>query len=186
MSTRSRFLEAIFRAAQATDARSVQDQSRDIIDAFLAYGSETPDNRDCAQRVEWGSVQDGTSAQRAARGFRLKSGTSLSDILNVAEGCPVPPDVSCKYPSLAQEDWNASMRLVTVLLSALCVCKEPGSRGARDPSRGSLVEKLNSEDLAALVVDALVDAGVVDHVDLEAAIKIASVEIDVRKAMGDY
>jgi hypothetical protein len=47
-------------------------------------------------------------------------------------------------------------------------------------------DKLTSEELAALIVDALIDAGLVLKDQAERAIEIAKVEIDVRKAMGDY
>lgn len=46
--------------------------------------------------------------------------------------------------------------------------------------------RLSSESLAALVVDALIDANVVNRDDAETAIKIATEEIEVRKALGDY
>jgi hypothetical protein len=45
---------------------------------------------------------------------------------------------------------------------------------------------LTSEDLAGLIVDALVDAGIVERACFEQAVRIAMTEIDVRKAMGDY
>ena len=47
-------------------------------------------------------------------------------------------------------------------------------------------DRLTSEDLAALVIDALLQAGIVEKEDVERAMKIAVEEIDVRKAMGDY
>jgi hypothetical protein len=47
-------------------------------------------------------------------------------------------------------------------------------------------EKLSSEDLAALVVDALLRADVVSDVDVPRAIAIAREEIEARKAVGDY
>ena len=46
--------------------------------------------------------------------------------------------------------------------------------------------KLTSEVLAALVADALIDAGIVMKEHLELAVKIAAEEIEVRKALGDY
>ena len=46
--------------------------------------------------------------------------------------------------------------------------------------------RLRSESLAALVVDALVDASIVKQEDVERAIEIATEEIEVRKALGDY
>jgi hypothetical protein len=46
--------------------------------------------------------------------------------------------------------------------------------------------KLTSESLAALIIDALVDAKIIKKEDLEQAIAIATEEIDARKAMEDY
>jgi hypothetical protein len=48
------------------------------------------------------------------------------------------------------------------------------------------ISQMSSIQLATRVVDALVDAGVVANADLAAAVEVAAVEIDVRKAMGDY
>jgi hypothetical protein len=45
---------------------------------------------------------------------------------------------------------------------------------------------LSSEALADLIVDALVDAGLVRKEDFDQAAGIAKTEIDVRKALGDY
>ena len=47
-------------------------------------------------------------------------------------------------------------------------------------------DDLSSKDLAALIVDALMYAGVVSNDDFKRAIEIATEEIEVRKAMGDY
>jgi hypothetical protein len=46
--------------------------------------------------------------------------------------------------------------------------------------------KLTSESLAALIIDALIDAKIVQEEDADKAIEIATEEIDVRKAAGDY
>jgi hypothetical protein len=48
------------------------------------------------------------------------------------------------------------------------------------------ISQMSSIQLATLIVDALVDAAVVAKPDLAAGVKVAAVEIDVRKAMGDY
>ena len=47
-------------------------------------------------------------------------------------------------------------------------------------------DPIASRDLAALIVDALVDAGIVKADDIRRAIEVATDEIDVRKALGDY
>jgi hypothetical protein len=53
-------------------------------------------------------------------------------------------------------------------------------------SRHPTAKRLNSEDLAALIVDALCDAGFVAKTDTPAAVTVAATEIEVRKALGDY
>jgi hypothetical protein len=45
---------------------------------------------------------------------------------------------------------------------------------------------LESKDLAELIIDALVDAHLLSKLDFDKAVEIATEEIDVRKAMGDY
>lgn len=47
-------------------------------------------------------------------------------------------------------------------------------------------ETLTNGSLAAMIVDALVDAGIVKNEDIERSIEIAAEEISVRKAAGDY
>jgi hypothetical protein len=46
--------------------------------------------------------------------------------------------------------------------------------------------RLSSGDLAALIVDALCDAGLVKRDDFERAVEVAAEEIEARKAAGDY
>jgi len=48
------------------------------------------------------------------------------------------------------------------------------------------MNKISSEGLADLIVDALVDAGFIRKEDFAEASKVAKTEIDVRKALGDY
>lgn len=45
---------------------------------------------------------------------------------------------------------------------------------------------LTSESLAVLIIDALVDTGLVAQGNFDEAVNIAKIEIDARKAMNDY
>ena len=54
-----------------------------------------------------------------------------------------------------------------------------------DKAAGS-ANRLSSDDLAALIVDALLRANVVAQENVARAMKIATEEIEVRKAVGDY
>jgi len=42
-----------------------------------------------------------------------------------------------------------------------------------------------SQQLAELIVDALVDAGLIERADCARAVEVATEEIDVRRAVGD-
>jgi hypothetical protein len=46
--------------------------------------------------------------------------------------------------------------------------------------------KLSSSELAELVVDALLRAGIVEEADVQRSLLIATEEIEARKAVGDY
>lgn len=48
------------------------------------------------------------------------------------------------------------------------------------------VERLSSEELAAHIVDALLQAGIVNEANVQRSITIAAEEIEARKVMGDY
>jgi hypothetical protein len=58
-----------------------------------------------------------------------------------------------------------------------------------EPREGLKTESdgtLSSDSLAAIIVDALVDCGLLERVRFEEAVAVARTEIDVRKALGDY
>jgi hypothetical protein len=57
---------------------------------------------------------------------------------------------------------------------------------AEDAPRGSSDRTLSSETLAALIVDALVEAGIIAEARFDEAIAVAAEEIKARKALGDY
>ena len=48
------------------------------------------------------------------------------------------------------------------------------------------MRKLSSEGLAVLIVGALVDAGIIKREAFQQAVAIATREIEIRKAGGDY
>lgn len=61
--------------------------------------------------------------------------------------------------------------------------KRPHGRATLPPGDPG---RLRSEDLAAIIVDALLRANVVAKCDVERALAIATEEVDVRKSLGDY
>ena len=75
---------------------------------FLQYGSETPDNRECIIEL--------CIVDKDSFGLGLKNGVLVSDIMNSAEGCAISGQVKQDYPDLTQKQWDAVLRLTTMLL----------------------------------------------------------------------
>ena len=85
--------------------------------AFLSLGSETEDNCQALRHItvsEFGSESD-----FALGGLQLaRAGVPLSQVLNCAEGCPIPMQVQERYPDLEQNEWDAVLRVATMTLLA--------------------------------------------------------------------
>jgi hypothetical protein len=80
-------------------------------EALLALGSETPDNLNCAGRIEIGEG-DGKV------GLML-GGHRLADIAHELEDQPIPDALRSAFPNLTDRDWEAFGRVTTLLYIAL-------------------------------------------------------------------
>lgn len=88
-------------------------------DALLTYGSETPDNLACADRLEAGALPEGPGGRREY-GLRFKAGGgALSEAAWVLEDAVDLAALHERCPEVAVEDWEALLRFVNLLLNAL-------------------------------------------------------------------
>jgi uncharacterized protein (DUF433 family) len=79
-------------------------------EALLSFGSATEDNTRCVEHVKVGG------SSNSGRGFSLRgSDIAVSDILHTVEGEPIPKVVVERFPGVTQEDWDAVLRLSTLL-----------------------------------------------------------------------
>jgi hypothetical protein len=93
-------------------------QSEQLMNAFLEFGSETPDNINCYNHIEFGLTHDYRS--RAVSGLKLKGKELLlSEVMNVVENLELPNKVRRELPDLTESEWDAITRMVTVILIAL-------------------------------------------------------------------
>jgi hypothetical protein len=92
--------------------------------ALLEFGSSTDDNVNATSRVEVGPIDVATA--RKGQGMRL-TGTNiaLTNVVNAAEGCPVPQRVREHYPDIQQEQWDAVLRIACLVLLSF---EAPGSK----------------------------------------------------------
>jgi hypothetical protein len=85
--------------------------------ALLSYGSHTEDNVAATQRLGIHHVRDGHRG--GVVGLALESGPLLSHVLNLAEGSEIPKEVQQECPQVRQADWDAILRLATLIMTAL-------------------------------------------------------------------
>ena len=123
INTKRAFRDAILAVASCPgNASDVEIDSLDtrFRDAFLLFGSQTDDNVSCTEKVQLGFIDDGTSMGRPIVGLRLaKNHRSLSTVLNSAEGCPIPAQLLADCPEMTQAQWDAVLRMATMLFLAL-------------------------------------------------------------------
>lgn len=114
-STQERLQRAFIQISQSRTKDDLAAADLAFREAFLAYGSETPDNVNAADLVsvkKFNSKHDFTFGGLALS----KLGESLSAILNQAEGGEIPKQVIAAYPEMKQAEWDATLRLATMAL----------------------------------------------------------------------
>ena len=114
-------VNAILAAGRAgSDEVSLHAATAAIRQSLLAFGSETPDNIDCAQRIDFGpSVARRFGPDRKV-GLRIAgSHTPLSNVLWELEGVGVPKQVREAFPNLTEADIEGGMRFAVLLLASL-------------------------------------------------------------------
>jgi hypothetical protein len=90
----------------------------EFVRSLLAFGSETDDNRSCVDRV--GIRRLHRTGEPDAVGLALRSKPVLvSEIVNLAEGSVVPAFLRKAIPDIQQEDWDAALRVATLILLSL-------------------------------------------------------------------
>ncbi|NJL54769.1 hypothetical protein HC928_05915 [bacterium] len=102
----------------------VENYSDIIMRAFLAFGSETPDNENCVRQLEYKQTEQDDNPYRRYYGFTLKqSNIPVHFLLNKLEGMPVPASIKDAYPDLSQEEWDAALRMATMIVAAFSPIK---------------------------------------------------------------
>lgn len=115
-SPRASFLGAITFALR--DYRYVDELDRVFVRTLLQFGSETEDNTRCIERLGITRIRHSHGGDAVGFGIRGEV-VSVVDILNSAEGGPLPDLVANEFPSVTQDDWDAVLRLAALVLTAL-------------------------------------------------------------------
>ncbi|MEI8043684.1 MAG: hypothetical protein WCL11_19905 [Verrucomicrobiota bacterium] len=118
MNTRKAFLRSLVKiAAEDGKPLSARRATRAFRKALLDFGSETEDNQSCAAEIGVGTVR---GRDRCATGLALQRyGRLVSQVLNDAEGTPVPEAVRKHQAGITQQEWDAVLRLATLVFISL-------------------------------------------------------------------
>lgn len=94
--------------------------TRTFRDAFLRLGSETADNLNAVNRIEYGIARADGNLIEGYAGLKLTGhDILLTDVAHAIEDLPLPAEVQAYYPGLTDADWAAATRMITMLLVSL-------------------------------------------------------------------
>ena len=98
----------------------VKAESSKLIQRFLEINSETDDNKNCADLIEYGDVKDSWMSM-IRRGFKVKDKNILvSDVLNHLENIEeIPIKLKESYPNLTTAELSAVLRISTIIFIEL-------------------------------------------------------------------
>ena len=116
-SSKANFLKALL-ATSNLDSGSPTRLNSELKEALLKYGSETEDNTEAVKRIGVGKIGEKRNGQPSIGLNLAASGLSLADVVNTAEGSPLPEGVLEYHPEVTQEDWDAILRVLTLVLTA--------------------------------------------------------------------
>jgi hypothetical protein len=93
--------------------------------AFLQFASDTPDNRSCAARIEYGSAPSPSVSDRTIYGFKVKEKEIfVGHVLNELEAMEVPKEIYERFPDITRDEWEATIRIATMILQAFSPYKQ--------------------------------------------------------------
>ncbi|MGG7572306.1 hypothetical protein [Streptomyces sirii] len=111
---RERFCQALAAISERTDLHQDQLTAR-LRTSLLEFASETPDNKDAAQRI---AVLRTGDRQQESRLCLSRSGFAFAQVVLSADGCPVPSCVLGEFPDLTQDEWDAVVQVTGLALLA--------------------------------------------------------------------
>ena len=114
MNSKTAFRKLLTSIAYGRSALTSRQATAAFRRAFLDFGSDTDDNRDCAAVIGFCTVKNGRDR---TMGLAVRRRHWLvTEILNSAEGSPVPAQVRRDFPRITQREWDAVLRLATMVL----------------------------------------------------------------------
>ncbi len=88
-------------------------------EALLRFGSDSDDNRACAEHLAIGIIgKGGDEGTRRVAPYVRELGRAVTEVLWSAEGCAIPEELATAIPDLRPAQWDACLRVATLALLA--------------------------------------------------------------------
>lgn len=93
--------------------------SSQVMASFAQFGSKTPSNQHCYENIEYSKAVSRSNPDVLSYGFKLKGKeVFVGHVINAVEGMELPREIAEEFPSLTNEDWEAIMRMATMIIQA--------------------------------------------------------------------
>lgn len=116
MTSRENFISNLF-ALTTVPESEIPAASETLMKSLVKFGSETADNLNCKEHIEYGHTIDNVR-EKPVFCFKVKNrNVMLADVLWELEGISPSPELRVKYPEMLEEEWDAIFRFVVLLFN---------------------------------------------------------------------
>ena len=118
MSSQQKFADKLVEISRNSDEKAFANLSKELMNAFLKFGSETPCNLNCFEHIEYGTVTNWKKrSDPRHHGLKVKGkNIFVADVMNHVESIDMPDYVKEHFPNLTDKEWNAITRIATMVL----------------------------------------------------------------------
>jgi hypothetical protein len=104
----------------STDSQRDKKRESELMKSFLDFGSDTEDNLQCVENIEYGPCKDRTEGPKSVTGLKIKGSNILvSDLVSFLEDDRIYDYLSEEFENLNRDQIESALRMATMVLISL-------------------------------------------------------------------
>ncbi len=112
-----RFADQLIEISLLEDFSSLALQSSYLMQLCISFGSETPDNLNCLEHIEYGVVEKNG---KNVAGLKIRNRSILLSQLSAQlETLSLPEKIRSEYPTVTELDWKIATNITSLILCSL-------------------------------------------------------------------
>jgi hypothetical protein len=116
----NKFILSLLKTHEEHKDKSLSRENKEIMNEFLELGSETEDNINCVNHIEYGFVDETDTHSYRTYGLKIKNtDILLSSIAHTIEDISIPENIKEDFPAITHEQWSAATRMITMIIFSL-------------------------------------------------------------------